>query len=44
MGNIDPHAAQEIVGKANSLGCENEQMHDCCPQCDLAAILNRRGP
>ena len=43
MANIDPQAAQEIIGRAYSLGYENEQKYGCCPQCVLAAIQDVLG-
>ena len=43
MANIDPQVAQEIIGRAYSLGYENEQKYGCCPQCVLAAIQDVLG-
>lgn len=43
MANIDQQTEQEIIGRAYSLGYENEQKYGCCPQCVLAAIQDVLG-
>ena len=43
MATTDPQDAQEMIGRAYSLGYDNEQKYGCCPQCVLAAIQDVLG-